>query len=106
MLPVQPFLKHLEYLCREKSKPLATNANKTVRENISNIFGAKFVQQMMPVEIKLDMSQSGSMANAGSEFESEPQSQDFVRSSEEVLPILEETELRYYVKIHEFPELH
>ncbi|KAI9146517.1 hypothetical protein BKA69DRAFT_1130667 [Paraphysoderma sedebokerense] len=78
----------------EKSKPLATNANKTVRENTSNIFGAKFVQQMMPVEIQLDMSQSGSIANAGSEFESESHSQDSVRSSEEVLPILEETQLR------------
>lgn len=35
------------------SKVLTCNANKTIRENIANLFGAKVVGQIIPVDLSL-----------------------------------------------------
>ncbi|RUS22609.1 mismatch repair endonuclease PMS2 [Endogone sp. FLAS-F59071] len=44
----------------EKTKVIGTNGNKTVRENIANVFGTKLIAQLMPIDIRLSSSKNGS----------------------------------------------
>ncbi|RUS28171.1 hypothetical protein BC938DRAFT_482215 [Jimgerdemannia flammicorona] len=43
----------------EKSTALSTNCNRTIRDNIANIFGTKLTSQLMPVDILLKSSGDG-----------------------------------------------
>lgn len=45
-----------------RSSVFATKANPTTRENISNVFGAKSVQQLVPLELDMELVPSSKLA--------------------------------------------
>lgn len=47
------------------NKILNCNANKTIRENIANIFGAKAIAQLMPVDLALPTNQKQAVEDQG-----------------------------------------
>jgi DNA mismatch repair protein PMS2 len=42
-------------MCRKSTLQLSTNGNKTIRENITNVFGAKILTSLEPLSLKLEI---------------------------------------------------